>query len=152
MTNVRAETVRDKPAYRAAFGPRRCLVPANGWFEWQSARGARQPWYIALADGVPLSFAALWGRWDRSGDGLEIFTITTEACESLAGIHHRQPANVYLDRFGDWLDPASPSDHLLDMVREPCTDPFERRPVSTRVNSVANDDAAILDPVRSALP
>ena len=59
MINARAETVRDKPAYRAAFRSRRCLVPADGWFEWQGARGARQPWYIALADGSPLSFAAV---------------------------------------------------------------------------------------------
>ena len=77
----------------------------------KGSRGARQPWYIALADGSPLSFAALWERWDRSGDGLETFTIiTTEACESLADIHHRQPAIIHPDRFGDWLDPASPSE------------------------------------------
>ena len=98
-----------------------------------------------------MSFAALWERWDRSGDGLETFTlITTEACKSLADIHHRQPAIVHLDCFGDWLDPASGSDHLLDVVRKPWTGPFEKYPVSTRVNSVANNDAAILDPVRPA--
>jgi len=149
LINARAETVRDKPAYRAAFRSRRCLVPASGWFEWQGARGARQPWYIALSDGSPLSFAALWERWDRSGDGLETFTIiTTEACEGLADIHHRQPAIIHPDRFGDWLDPASSSAQLLDTVRKPYAGPFEKRPVSTRVNSVANNDATILDPVR----
>ena len=153
MINARAETVRDKPAYRAAFRFRRCLVPANGWFEWQRSGRVKQPWYIALADGSPLSFAALWERWDRSGDGLETFTIiTTEVCEGLTDIHHRQPAIVHPDRFGDWLDPASPSDHLLDMVRRPCTGPFEKRPVSTRVNNAINDDAAILNSVRPALP
>ena len=152
MINARAETVRDKPAYRAAFRSRRCLVPANGWFEWQGSRGAKQPWYIALADGSPLSFAALWEWWDRAGDGLEAFTlITTEACEGLADIHHRQPTIIRPDRFGDWLDPASPSDQLLDMVCRPCTGPFEKRPVSTRVNSASNNDAAILDPVRLAV-
>ena len=152
MINARAETVRDKPAYRAAFRARRCLVPASGWFEWQGARGAKQPWYIAPADGSPLSFAALWERWDRSGDGLETFTIiTTEACESLADIHHRQPAIVHPDRFGDWLDPASPSEQLLDLVRKPCTGPFEKRSVGTRVNNAIHDDAAILDPVRPTL-
>ena len=151
MINARAETVRDKPAYRAAFRARRCLVPANGWFEWQGTRGARQPWYIALADGSPLSFAALWERWDKSGDGLETFTIiTTAASEGLADIHHRQPAIIHPERFGDWLEPASPSEQLLDVVRKPFTGPFEKRPVSTRVNSVANNDAAILAPVRPA--
>ena len=153
MINARAETVRDKPAYRAAFRSRRCLVPASGWFEWQGPRGARQPWYIALADGSPLSFVALWERWDTSGDGLETFTlITTAACEDLADIHHRQPAIIHPDRFGDWLDPASPSGQLLDVVCKPCTGPFEKRPVSTRVNSVANNDAAILAPARPAVP
>ena len=153
LINARAETVHEKPAYRTAFRARRCLVPASGWFEWQGARGARQPWYIAPADGLPLSFAALWERWDRSGDGLETFTIiTTEACEGLAGIHHRQPAIIHPDRFGDWLAPASPSEQLLDVVRRPCTGPFEKRPVSTRVNSVANNDAAILHPMRPTLP
>ena len=152
MINARAETVRDKPAYRAAFRSRRCLVPASGWFEWQGARGARQPWYITLADGSPLSFAALWEWWDKSGDGLEAFTIiTTEACESLADIHHRQPAIIHPDRFGDWLDPASPSEQLLDMVRRPCTGPFETRPVGTQVNSASNNDASILNPVRPAM-
>lgn len=149
MINARAETLHDKPAYRAAFRARRCLVPASGWFEWQGARGAKQPWYITPADGSPLSFAALWERWDKSGDLLGTFTIiTTEACDSLAGIHHRQPAIVQPGRFGDWLDPASPSDHLLDLVRMPLTGPFEKRPVSTRVNSSANNDASILDPIR----
>ena len=151
MINARAETVRDKPAYRAAFRARRCLVPASGWFEWQGTRGTRQPWYIALADGSPLSFAALWERWNKSGDLLETFTIiTTAACEGLADIHHRQPAIIRPERFGDWLDPASPSEQLLDVMRKPCTGPFEKRPVSTRVNSVANNDAAILAPVRPA--
>lgn len=151
MINARAETLHDKPAYRAAFRSRRCLVPANGWFEWQGSRGAKQPWYIALGDGSPLSFAALWERWDRSGDLLETFTIiTTEACDSLADIHHRQPAIIHPDHFGDWLDPASSSGQLLDLVRGPYTGPFEKRPVSTRVNSVVNNDATILAPVRLA--
>ena len=82
-----AETGKGKPACRAAFRARRCLVPASGWFEWQGARGTKQPWYVVLVDGSPLSFAALWERWDRSGDGLETFTIiTTEACEGLAQV------------------------------------------------------------------
>jgi len=94
----------------------------------------------------------LWERWDRSGDGLEAFTIiTTEACKGLADIHHRQPAIIHPDRLADWLDPASPSEQLLDLVRSPCTGPFEKRPISTRVNNAINDDAAILDPVRPTL-
>ena len=149
LINARAETVGDKPAYRAAFRARRCLVPANGWFEWQRAGRAKQPWFVALADGAPLSFAALWERWDKAGDGLETFTIiTTQACESLADLHHRQPALIHPDHVADWLDPASRPEQLLDLVRQPFTGPFEKRPVSTRVNSVANNDAAILTTAR----
>ena len=151
LINARAETVSDKPAYRAAFRARRCLVPANGWFEWQRAGRSKQPWFVALADGSPVSFAALWECWDKAGDGLETFTIiTTQACESLTDIHHRQPAIIHPDHFADWLDPALRPAHLLDLAREPFTGPFEKRPVSTRVNSVANNDASILIPARLA--
>ena len=66
LINARAETVSDKPAYRAAFRARRCLVPANGWFEWQRAGRSKQPWFVALADGSPVSFAALWERWNKA--------------------------------------------------------------------------------------
>ncbi len=151
LINARAETVGDKPAYRAAFRARRCLVPANGWFEWQRAGRGRQPWFVALADGSPVSFAALWEPWDKAEGCLETFTIiTTEACESLADVHHRQPAMIHSDHFVDWLDPASRPEQLLDLVREPCAGPFEKRPVSTRVNSVANNDAGILTRARLA--
>ena len=115
LINARAETVDEKPAYRTAFRTRRCLVPASGWNGWQGVRGAKQPWYIAPADGWPLSFAALWERWDKGQDALETFTIiTTEACKGLADIHHRQPAIIHPNQFADWLDPASPSEQLLD--------------------------------------
>ena len=151
LINARAETVCDKPAYRAAFRARRCLVPANGWFEWQRAGRAKQPWFVALADGSSVSFAALWERWDQADNGLETFTIiTTQACNSLADIHHRQPAIIHPAHVAAWLDPASRSEQLLDLVREPCAGPFEKRPVSIRVNSVANNDAAILAPARHA--
>jgi putative SOS response-associated peptidase YedK len=102
-----------------------------------------------LEDGSPLSFAALWERWGKGQDALETFTIiTTAACESLVGIHHRQPAIISPDQFADWLDPGSRPERLLDLVREPCVGPFEKRLVSTRVNSVANNDVSILSPAR----
>ena len=153
LINARAETVSDKPAYRTAFRARRCLVPANGWFEWQRTGRGKQPWFVALADGAPVSFAALWERWNKAGNSLETFTIiTTEACTGLADIHHRQPAIIHSDHIADWLDPAAQPDQLLDLVREPCAGPFEKHPVSTRVNSVANNDASILAPARLATP
>ena len=149
LINARAETVHAKPSFGTAFRSRRCLVPANGWFEWQRTGVGKQPYYLALADGSPLSFAALWERWGGGGEFMESFTIiTTTAAPQLAGIHDRQPAIIDPDQFDDWLDPTSPVPWLLELVREPRAGPYERRPVSTRVNRVQNDDPGILDPCR----
>ena len=145
--NVRAETVHTKPSFGAAFRSRRCLVPADGWFEWLQAGGRKQPCYLALADGSPLSFAALWERWSKGGESLESFAIiTTAAAPELADIHYRQPVIIDSDRFDDWPDPTSSVPWLLELVREPRTGPYERRAVNTRVNRVQNDDPDILAP------
>ena len=148
LINARAETVHQRPSYGAAFRSRRCLVPANGWFEWQRTGYGKQPYFLAHAEGSPLSFAALWERWDKGGESLETFTIiTTAASPELRDIHHRQPAIIDPAQFADWLDPGSPSTQLLDLVRKPYTGPFERRAVSLRVNRVRNDDPKILVPI-----
>ena len=148
LINAQAESVHDKQSFGTAFRFRRCLVPANGWFEWQRTGHGKQPYFLALADGAPLSFAALWERWDKGGEPLESSTIaTTAASPGLADIHHRQPAIINLDRFDDWLDPTSPVPRLLDLVRQPYAGPYERRAVSSRVNSVRNDGPDILVPV-----
>ena len=115
-----AATVHDTPSFSAAFRSRRCMVPANGWFEWQRTGHAKQPYFLALADGSPLSFAALWECWNRGRESLESFTIiTTAASPGLADIHHRQPVIVDPDRLADWLDPSSPMPRLLELLREP---------------------------------
>ena len=146
--NARSETVRTKPSFGATFRSRRCLVPADGWFEWQRTGHGKQPYFLALVDGSLLSFAALWERWDKGGAPLESFTIiTTAASPGLADIHHRQSAIIDSDRFDDWLDPALPAPRLLGLVREPHAGPYERRAVITRVNSVQNDDPGVLVPV-----
>ena len=145
LINARAETVHTKPSYRAAFRSRRCLVPANGWFEWQRTGYGKQPYFLAFADGSPLSWAALWEQRDKGGESLETFTIiTTKASPGLADIHHRQPAIIDPAWFDEWLDPTSPPTRLLELVREPRVGSYERRAVSTRVNSVRNDDPDIL--------
>ena len=95
LINAKSETVHTKPSFSAAFRSRRCLVPADGWFEWQRTGRSKQPYFPALADGSPLSFAALWEHWDKGGESLESFTIiTTAACSELADIHDRQPAII----------------------------------------------------------
>jgi len=148
LINARAESVHFKPSFRAAFRLRRCLLPVDGWFEWQPSGRGKQPYFLTLKDGSPLSLAALWERWDRGGDPLETFTIiTTAASPGLKDIHHRQPAIIDPRWFGNWLDPRTPLPALLELARQPHDGPFERRAVSPRVNSVRNDDPDILLPV-----
>ncbi len=152
LINARAETVHNKPSFGAAFRSRRCLVPADGWFEWQATGRGKQPYFLAPVDGAPLSFAALWEHWDTGSDSLESFTIiTTAASPRLADVHHRQPAIIDPDGFDDWLDPSSPVPRLLDLVREPHDGPYEKRAVSTRVNSIRNDDPDVLAPKPGAI-
>ena len=146
MINARAETVDSKPAFRAAFRQRRCLVPADGWFEWARVEGGKQPYYVTLADGTPISFAGLWERWNREGELVETFTIiTTEAVPELVGIHNRQPAIVAPDHHAEWLDPASPATRLLELARKPYQGWFECRPVGAAVNNVRNDHPGVLE-------
>ena len=122
LINARAETVHTKRSYGAALRSRRCLVPANGWFEWQRTGHGKQPYFLALADGLAVTFAALWERWEQGADSLESFTIITRAATpALADIHHRQPAVIGPDRFDDWLDLSSPVPELLDLVVNPLT-------------------------------
>lgn len=147
LINARAETVRDKPAFRSAFRSRRCLIPANGWFEWKRKGDGKQPYFLALEDGSPVSFAALWEQWSRDGQHLETFTIiTTEASPALSEIHDRQPAVVDPDDFIDWLDPGTPTETLQEIIGPPHEGPYEVRPVSEKVNRVANDTPDILEP------
>ena len=146
LINARSETVHSKPSFASAFRSRRCLVPANGWFEWRKEGRSKQPYFVALADGSPLSFAGLWERWNSPAETRETFTIiTTAASTGLEDIHHRQPAIVDPARFDDWLNPASSVSSLLDLAREPHAGPYEKRPVGTMVNNVRNNHPDILD-------
>lgn len=148
MINARSETVHEKPAFRASFRSKRCLIPADGWFEWQRVGHGKQPYFLALANGSPLSFAGLWERWDRGAEALESFSIITTAADApLLNVHHRQPAIINPEHFSVWLDDGASADTLLDLARNPRAGPYEIRPVSTRVNNVRNDDQDILSPV-----
>jgi len=145
MINARAETIASKPAFRNAFQRHRCLVPADGFYEWRPGPRGKQPMRIARADGQPFGMAGLYERW-RSPDGevLDTCTIlTTHANALLAGMHERMPVIVPPDRYEHWLDAANVE--VSDLFA-PCTDVELRvHPVSTRVNAVRNDDAALID-------
>lgn len=148
MINARAETVAEKPAFRAAFRRRRCLIPADGFFEWKTENGGKQPYRIEMADEGLMAFAGLNERWS-SPDGEEIESctiVTTQACPALEGVHHRMPVILDEESFETWLsgEPATASSVMV-----PYAGPRDFRvyPVSKRVNNVRNDDATILQPV-----
>ena len=152
LINARSETIREKRVFADAFRERRCLVPANGWFEWQGPSQARQPFYLTLVGGGPISFAGIWERWEARREVVESFTIlTTPAAAALADIHPRQPAIVDPKWFAEWLDPSSQAHQLLARLSTPNPGPYERRPVSARVNSVMNDGPDLLRPVGEQL-
>lgn len=147
MINARAETVAEKPAFRTAFRRSRCLIPADGFFEWKTENDVKQPYRIEMADDGLMAFAGLTERWrGPGGETIESCAIvTTEACAALTAVHHRMPVILDPDRFEAWLtgDPSTAS-----KVMKPYTGPREFRvfAVSTRVNNVRNDDASILQP------
>jgi putative SOS response-associated peptidase YedK len=146
LINARAEGLADKPSFRAAFRRRRCLVPADGFYEWRPAAGGRkQPYFIRLASGAPLGLAGLWEQWKGpDGDTVATFTIvTTAANEQLAALHDRMPVVVAPADYDEWLSSPNPSVLLAPWRGEP----FELTPVGTRVNNVADDDPALVAPI-----
>ena len=154
MINARAETLAEKPAFRTAFKTRRCLVLADGFFEWQKqAAGPKQPYRIARRDGAPFAFAGLWERWRDPADGRTVETctiVTTDANALLRPIHHRMPVILAPEAYGPWLDPGSEVDRLQALLAaEPGLD-LVAVAISTRVNKVANDDPEVLLPLEGA--
>lgn len=143
MINARAETVAEKPSFRAAFRRRRCLVAADGFYEWQARDGAKQPYYVTTADGRPIAFAGLWECW--GGDApLETFTIlTTEASPDLALIHHRMPVILAPAHQSTWLE-TTDAGLLAGLLGPGDGIRLVARPVSQHVNNPRHDDAACL--------
>ncbi|MFO1419701.1 MAG: SOS response-associated peptidase [Candidatus Competibacteraceae bacterium] len=150
--NARAETAAEKPAYRQAFRRRRCLIPADGFYEWRKVGKGKQPYCIAPADGRPLAFAGLWERWERDGQVLESGTIlVTSANALIASIHDRMPAILDPADEARWLDPHVTDPADLRPLLAPC--PPERLrlwPVGTAVNRPGAEGPALMAP--AALP
>ena len=150
MINARAETVDKKPAFRTPFRRRRCLVPADGYFEWKAEPQRKQPYFIHRNDGMPLFLAGLWDRWEKSNDGpLDSFSIvTTSASERLVAIHDRMPVIIREADRRTWLDPEmDDSDQLLPLLDPDPGIELSLTPVSTYVNNPRHDDARCLQPV-----
>ena len=149
MINARAETAAEKPSFRAAFRRRRCLVPADGFYEWRKSGGQSQPYRIEMARGAPFALAGLWERWQAAeGQAIESFTIlTTEANRDLAAIHHRMPVILSPDHYDVWLMTGAANTGMLQPLLAPYGDgELTARPITRHVNNPRNDDPACLEP------
>jgi putative SOS response-associated peptidase YedK len=143
--NARAETVATKPAFRRAFEHRRCLLPADGFYEWDDQR---RPWFIHRADGQPLAMAGIWETW-HAPDGALVGTcavITTTANADVAPLHDRSPVMIDSADYDAWLDRAVPGPVLSGLLRPPPDGLLVRERASRRVNNVRNDGPDLLDP------
>ena len=162
MINARMETVAEKPAYRRAFAARRCLLPADGYFEWYptsdltpAGKPRKQPFFIRPADGGTLAMAGLYEIWRdpaKADDDPTRFrwtctVITTEAEDDLGKIHDRMPLMVERDRWSAWLDPRAPQDRLLDLLVPAAPGRLEAFPVSTLVSNVRNNGPELVEPL-----
>jgi putative SOS response-associated peptidase YedK len=150
MINARAEEAATKPAFRAALKKRRCLVPADSYYEWQqTGPKTKQPYAIALTSGAPIAFAGLWESWrDTGGDALETFTIlTTVANESLTTIHDRMPVIIERKDYDRWLDTDEKAAPPAELLHPYAADQMRAWPVSDLVGSIRNNDSSLLDPV-----
>lgn len=147
--NARGETVAGKPMFRDAFRNRRCLIPADGFYEWQQTGAGKQPWRIVRADGAPFAFAGLWDRWKgRDGTVIESCAIvTTDANDAVRPIHDRMPVMLDIGRFETWLS-GSPVEASGLMI--PYHGALNLYPISRRINDPHNDDPGVIEPAGPA--
>jgi putative SOS response-associated peptidase YedK len=149
MINARAETLAEKPSFRAALKKRRCIIPADGFYEWQKLGKVKQPVHIVLKCREPFAFAGLWETW-TSPDGEEVKSctiITTEANELLKGVHDRMPVILTKEAESIWLDPKiQEPEQLLPLLKPYQPELMEFYPVSRAVNSPSNDSPDCIVP------
>jgi putative SOS response-associated peptidase YedK len=154
MINARAEGLLDTSAFRRPFERRRCIVPADGFYEWEHTGGTRkQPWYITRADGKPMALAGLWDSWrpvkgSDEGKVRSCVIITGEPNATIARLHDRMPVLLPPEVWDLWLDPTNDDVASLQSLLVPAPDElFELVPVSTAVNTVTNDGPELVEPV-----
>ncbi|MGQ0681154.1 SOS response-associated peptidase [Bradyrhizobium sp.] len=150
LINARSETVQDKPAFKNAIRRRRCLIPADGYYEWHVSADRKRPYFIYRRDREPFGFAGLAETW-VGPNGEEVDTVaiaTAPASPDLAVLHHRVPVTIAEDAFEQWLDCSSDSaEGVMAMLTGPEEGEFAWHEISTRVNHVANDDAQLVLPI-----
>lgn len=150
MINARAETVADRSAFREPFRSRRCLVLADGFYEWQQTNGGKQPHYLYRSDGRPLTLAGLWDTWRPPDDDAvtSCTIITTRPNDLVEPLHDRMPVILEESEWDRWLDPSPADPRELQALLDPFPpDRMSAHPVTTRVNSPANDDPDCIRPL-----
>ena len=151
MINARSETAATKPAYRDSMARRRCILPADGWFEWKREGGAKEPFYVTGPDDSSLAMAGLWTAWrdPNEPDSPWLITcavLTADAFGPLAEVHERMPLVLPRESFEQWLAPDKGSDDVAELLKpsQEIVSRFELRPVSTAVNSIRNNGPELL--------
>ena len=147
MINARSETVAEKPAFKGAFQRRRCLIPADGFFEWKRNGKSRTPYHIHLTGHEPFAMAGLWERW-RSADGDQLDScaiLTTRPNSLMETLHDRMPVILDSTAIESWLEPSTPEDELKAMTAPYPAEKMAAYPVSTRVNSPRHNDPECLE-------
>jgi len=154
VINARGESVLDKPAFRNAMKRRRCLFPADGFYEWKRDGERKQPYFVRLKSGAPLAFAGLWETWmGPNGEEQETAAIvTTTASRSIAHIHDRMPVIVPPDAFDFWLDPNVDGEMAASVIQPAKDALIEAYEVSSAVNRTANDSPLLVEPLTEPEP
>jgi putative SOS response-associated peptidase YedK len=150
LINARAETVKEKPAFKNAIRRRRCLIPADGYYEWNSFGEGRRPYFIRRRDGRPVGFAGVTETWvGPNGEEVDTVAIVTAAASAdLAVLHPRVPVTINVDDFERWLDcRAHDADAVTPLMQAPQASEFVWHEISVRVNHVVNDDAQLILPI-----
>jgi putative SOS response-associated peptidase YedK len=154
MINARAESVASKPAFRAALSRRRCIIPADGFYEWRRDGARREPWFFRRADQAPMAMAGLWELWrpNEADEWLRTCAIvTTVANDIVASVHHRMPVLLDAADWATWLEPHEREiDHVLPLLVPADNRTMEGYQVSERVNSVRNNGPELLEPAQAA--
>jgi putative SOS response-associated peptidase YedK len=147
MINARAETVAEKPSYRKAFKKSRCLILADGFYEWQKTDSGKQPFHIRMQDGSPFAFAGLWESWDKGEEIRSCTIITTEANDLVAEVHNRMPVILHAEDYEMWLDPDfDEREPLTSLLKPYSAEAMEAYPVSRRVNKPSNSEPEVIEP------
>lgn len=147
IINARVETIEDKPSFNDSFKNRRCLILADGFYEWERHGKISQPYYFQMKDGAPFAFAGIWDRWRDNGRTIDSCAIiTTTANELLATIHHRMPVILESESYGLWLSEDSRSADLKDLLAPYPADAMTSHPVSYDVNDAKLDDERMVLP------